>query len=87
LRSPVSGGFPLHPADTLARVGITVYGETRHMKKLTKPTKALRRPLTQQDLAAVLGGTFTWGSIVQNGVGGTGKTNPDGYFDVEWDSE
>jgi len=47
------------------------------MKKSTKPTKAPRRPLTQQDLGAVLGGTFTSG-IVQNGGGGTDKTGGNG---------
>jgi hypothetical protein len=53
------------------------------MKKITKATKAPRRPLTQQDLAAVLGGhngTIVVENIVQNGVGGTGKTNPDGII-------
>jgi hypothetical protein len=48
------------------------YGETRHMKKLTKATKAPRRPLTKQDLAAVLGGNEGT-IIVANGVGGTGN--------------
>jgi hypothetical protein len=46
------------------------------MKKLTKATKALQRTLTQQDLAAVLGGhngTIIVESLVPNGVGGTGN--------------
>jgi hypothetical protein len=43
------------------------------MKKITKATKAPQRTLTQQDLAAVLGGTGGT-IIVQNGVGETGKT-------------
>jgi hypothetical protein len=51
------------------------------MKKITKATKAPRRTLTQQDLAAVRGGhngTIVVENIVQNGVGETDRTGSTG---------
>jgi hypothetical protein len=51
------------------------------MKKPIKATKSPRRPLTQQDLAAVLGGTggtIISENVVANGVGETDKTGSNG---------
>jgi hypothetical protein len=76
-----AGSTCAQDADTLARVGITAYRESRYMKKIAKATKAQQRTLTTQDLAAVRGrhnGTIVVENLVQNGVGETDKTGSNG---------